>query len=212
MVWDLTLGMRMRRHAVPWVVAGALGVLSALPAAQQPKFFPDDPLLADDDMLDVAAEPVEIDLSDLFDRFGHIVRDLGTPDLTEAVNANTLDEVPDSSWFTNRHGRQRLSIADLARGPDAGDGPDMATPWRVFRTKIGGLTPGFPDHRRSRRSVRHQVRPGGDSGAQLCSRDHRHEAVLRDRLQHTGELHRGDGSRSRAHDRAGNEARGRVRR
>ena len=135
--------MRMRRQAVPWVVAGALGVLSALAAAQQPKFFPDDPLVGDDDMLDVAEAPVEIELSDLFDRFGHIVRDLGLPDLTEAINANTLDEVPNSSWFTNRHGRRRLSIADLARGPDAGDGPDMATPWRVFRSKIGGLTPGF---------------------------------------------------------------------
>ena len=110
--------------------------------AQDRKFYPDDPLWVDDDKLDVPKEPAEIDLSDMFDRFGHIMADLGSQELTEAQNVNTLDEVPDSSWFTNRHGRQRMSIADLVRGPDTSDGPDMSTPWRVFRSKIGGLTPG----------------------------------------------------------------------
>ena len=79
----------------------------------------------------------------MFDRFGHIVADLGSETLTEAENVNTLDEVPDSSWFTNRHGRTRMSVEGLVRGPNTGDGPDMSTPWRVFRSKIGGLTPGF---------------------------------------------------------------------
>ncbi len=111
--------------------------------AQPPKFYPDDPLLVDDDRLDVPHEPEEIELSDMFDRFGHILSDLGSPELTEAQNVNTLDEVPDSSWFTNRHGTARLSIDELRRGPNTGDGPDMSAPWRVFRSKIGGLTPGF---------------------------------------------------------------------
>ena len=111
--------------------------------AQQPKFFPDDPVLVDDDRLDVPVEPVSIDLSDMFDRFAHIFADLGDPEPTEALNVNTLDEVPDSSWFTNRHGAERLSMAALRRGPDTGDGPDTGTPWRIFRSKVGGLTPGF---------------------------------------------------------------------
>ena len=109
---------------------------------QPRKFYPDDPLLVDDDTIDVPDEPAEIDLSDMFDRFGHIVVDLGSPILTEAENVNTLDDVPNSSWFTNRHGTNRMSLEEITRGPNTGDGPDMSTPWRVFRGKIGGLTPG----------------------------------------------------------------------
>ena len=121
----------------------AAGCLAVTAAAQQPKFFPDDPLLVDDDRTDVPVEPAAIDLSDMFDRFGHILVDLGDPEPTEALNVNTLDEAPDSAWFTNRHGAERMSTAALRRGSNTGDGPDMSTPWRVFRSKVGGLTPGF---------------------------------------------------------------------
>ena len=36
-----------------------------------------------------------------------------------------------------------MSFDELVRGPNTVDGPDMSVPWRVFRSKIGGLTPGF---------------------------------------------------------------------
>ena len=121
----------------------AVGVFAVTAGAQQPKFFPDDPVLVDDGQLDVPVAPAEIDLSDMFDRFAHIFADLGDPEPTEALNVNTLDEVPDSPWFTNRHGAERMSAAALRRGPDTGNGPDMSTPWRIFRSKIGGVTPGF---------------------------------------------------------------------
>ena len=129
-----------RRMVAGSAVAACLAVAAA---AQHPKFFPDDPVRIDDDQLDVEARPAEIELSDLFDRFGNILVDLGAKEPTEAQNVNTLDEVPDSAWFTNRHGAERLSLADLRRGPNTGDGPDMGTPWRIFRSKIGGVTPGF---------------------------------------------------------------------
>jgi|TARA_B100002003_G_scaffold222336_1_gene226058 hypothetical protein len=131
----------MLRQSVALVVG--LAVLVAVPRAQERKFYSDDPLLVDNDRLDVPTEPAEIALSDMFDRFGHIMADLGDAARGEAQNANTLDEVPDSSWFTNRHGVQRMSRAALVRGPDTNEGPDMTVPWRVFRSKIGGLTPGF---------------------------------------------------------------------
>ena len=117
--------------------------LTLTPVAQARKFYPDDPLLVDNDRLDVPEEPAEIALSDMFDRFGHIMTDLGDATRGEAQNVNTLDEVPDSSWFTNRHGVRRMSRDALVRGPDTIEGPDMSAPWRVFRSKIGGLTPGF---------------------------------------------------------------------
>ena len=134
-------GMMKRLVLVVGLVA-VFGMLVA-PEAQQRKFYPDDPLLIDNDTGDVPDKPADIDLSDMFDRFGHIMADLGSTELTEAQNINTLDEVPNSSWFTNRHGVRRMSIAELTRGPDTIRGPDMSTPWRVFRSKIGGLTPGF---------------------------------------------------------------------
>jgi len=55
----------------------------------------------------------------------------------EARNVNALDEVPDSTWFTNR----TVAPADLVRGtcPDAGPVP----PFTIKSSKIGGVTPGF---------------------------------------------------------------------
>ncbi len=128
-----------------WMVAGAVaaGCVAVTAAAQPPKFFPDDPVRVDDGQLDVAEPPADIELSDLFDRFGNILVDFGAKEPTEAQNVNTLDEVPDSPWFTNRHGAERLSLAELRRGPDTGDGPDLRTPWRIFQSKVGGVTPGF---------------------------------------------------------------------
>lgn len=60
----------------------------------------------------------------------------------EALNVNTLDEVPDSSWFTNRNGRRRLSTEEIKRGPDVTTGPS-AGELTVIRAKTVGVTPGF---------------------------------------------------------------------
>ena len=40
----------------------------------------------------------------------------GDKTLKRAENVNTIGEVPDSSWFTNRIGRQSMAVADLAQG------------------------------------------------------------------------------------------------
>ena len=59
------------------------------------------------------------------------------------MNVNTLGEVPDSSWFQNRHGAMRMSAEDLARGPNTSGGPSMDQPWIVMGAKTEGVTPGF---------------------------------------------------------------------
>ena len=59
-----------------------------------------------------------------------------------AGNVNSVDEVPDSSWFTNRAGLMPLSTADLSRGPDRTNGP-AAGAWTVSSSKSDGVTPGF---------------------------------------------------------------------
>ena len=78
----------------------------------------------------------------MFDRLGHIFAEVGEGS-GEAQNVNTLDDVPDGNWFVNRHGVKRLTLDELIRGPNTTDGPNPGAPWRVFRSKSQGLTPGF---------------------------------------------------------------------
>lgn len=58
-----------------------------------------------------------------------------------AGNVNVFDEVPDSEFFVNRHGKERMSAAELARGFSETDGPSgMLT---VYKGKTAGLHPGY---------------------------------------------------------------------
>src|SRR5262245_40270893 len=94
----------------------------------EPRFYPDDPVWVDDDRRDIA--PVaSFELSKSYEfvneTFGGSATSFGP-----ALNVNTLGEVPDSSWFTNRLGRDAMSIEDVLRGPDQVDGPADG-PWLV---------------------------------------------------------------------------------
>jgi hypothetical protein len=59
-----------------------------------------------------------------------------------AQNINTVDEVPDSSWFVNRIGRRALPPAELVRGPDRFESVSLAG-WTISGGKSTGLQPGF---------------------------------------------------------------------
>ena len=61
----------------------------------------------------------------------------------QALNVDAFDEVRDSSWFINRNAFQRLSLEEIARGPDKGTGPETEGPWEIFSAKVEGFTPGF---------------------------------------------------------------------
>lgn len=60
----------------------------------------------------------------------------------QADNVNVLDEVPNSSWYTNRHFLRRMDAAALARGPGHAQ-PDTSGAWEVISGKFEGLAPGF---------------------------------------------------------------------
>ncbi len=60
----------------------------------------------------------------------------------QASNVNALDEVPESSWFTNRHHLHRMTIEELVRGPDRGSAPDF-TSATITKAKTEGVTPGL---------------------------------------------------------------------
>lgn len=61
----------------------------------------------------------------------------------EAIDVNALDEVPDSSWFTNRLSVRRLSPEEVARGACDGVPEPPAGVWTVTSSKPDGWTPGF---------------------------------------------------------------------
>jgi hypothetical protein len=131
-------------------IAGAVLIVAALtsPLATQPgsgagpRFFPDDPLQVEVDHQDASkTHPWQIDLT------GEIINSLfgkpGDPALNvRAQNVNTIDEVPDSSWFTNRLGRKALTAAEVGKGPDTTTGPAKGT-WTITSSKSDGITPGF---------------------------------------------------------------------
>src|SRR5215203_2417330 len=104
------------------------------------RFYSDDPAWRDGDMRDIP--PVAgFDLSKSYEfvheTFGETVKSHG-----RALNVNTLDEVPDSSWFTNRLGRRDMTINEIVRGPNQVDGPAPGT-WQVTGRPDSGITPKF---------------------------------------------------------------------
>ncbi len=60
----------------------------------------------------------------------------------EAANVNALDEVPDSSWYTNRQGLRPMSMEELVRGPGSSHSPDF-TGAIIIKVKSEGVTPGL---------------------------------------------------------------------
>ena len=110
--------------------------------AGAPVFRADDPLTREPETQDASkVKEWEIDLFvdlalNLFSEPGE--RKTGVP----AANVNTIDEVPDSSWFTNRILARPLSIDEAARGPSAGM-TVAPGPWTVTAAKEEGVAPGF---------------------------------------------------------------------
>jgi hypothetical protein len=99
------------------------------------------------DRLDVAKPPESrLFLPDTYVYDGtigrRITRGLELPRPRRALGVNALDEVPDSTWFTNRIGARELTPDEVRAGP-AADDPERHTPWTVRSTKIGGTSVGF---------------------------------------------------------------------
>lgn len=60
-----------------------------------------------------------------------------------AMNVNALDEVPSSSWFANRLGRQPMSPLEVVAGACGLAPYEAPTPWTVRGGKVGGASPGL---------------------------------------------------------------------
>src|SRR4051794_32572493 len=111
-------------------------------SAAGPRFYGDDPLAQEPESQDAsAAQPDDVGLM-----YDLAVNLFSTPRLESsqlhAQNVNTIDEVPDSSWFTNRMLPRQLSEQDLVRGPNTGVAPNPER-WVLIREKAAGFAPGF---------------------------------------------------------------------
>jgi len=113
-----------------------------LTAAPQ-KFKSDDPIWVDPDNLPIPQPEEQDDRSQILDLIENTFTHKPDDIIPRAENINTLGEVPDSSWFTNRMGRRILNVEELVRGPDRGNGPDVSQPWTIISAKTEGITPGF---------------------------------------------------------------------
>jgi hypothetical protein len=121
--------------------AAVAATSSSVPAATD-IFRSDDPLAREPETQDASkVQEWEIDLFidlavNLFGRPGD--DEVGV----RAGNVNSIDEVPDSSWFTNRILARPVSNEEAARGPLSGTGPAEGV-WTIVAAKQAGVAPGF---------------------------------------------------------------------
>ena len=108
-------------------------------AIAAPKFYPDDPIQIAPDTQDASnVQPWDINL--FFDLSMNLFTHPGdsTPNV-RAQSINTIDEVPDSSWYTNRKG---LTPEMVTKAVDTADGLAPGK-WIIIASKSDGISPGF---------------------------------------------------------------------
>jgi hypothetical protein len=124
------------------VLVAGLGAFGSRVSTNGPHFYPDDPISREPESQDASqAQPYDIGAiyeltRNLFVTSGYM------PSGLRAKDINTIDEVPDSSWFTNRIGKTTISAEEIARGAIRGPAPDPSH-WTLIREKTSGAHPGF---------------------------------------------------------------------
>jgi hypothetical protein len=138
-----TLATRSRRAVLLAFSVGSIGLFTAGASMQGPRFYPDDPIAREPESQDASkAAPYERSL--MFDLMYNlfVTGRSYKPTGLRAKNINTIDEVPDSSWFTNRIGSRPVTADEITRGPNVGAPPDPSK-WVLIREKSSGANPGF---------------------------------------------------------------------
>jgi len=134
----------MRRAAFLILLAAAAAATPT--GAQAPKFYPDDPLVKE-------PPPMRVDdaryrkINDYYDLFLNTLRSPGqrqpkAPPRIRAQSINTIDEVPDNNWFTNRMGARPMGIEELTQIATETPPPAEGS-LTIVGAKTEGITPGF---------------------------------------------------------------------
>jgi hypothetical protein len=137
---------RVRRRRAPWTsiaaIAGLASVAGVATRGAGPMFYPDDPIAVDDDRAFDASGATPIEGSNGYDFAENTFGRPGERAAMPAANINTIDEVPDSTWFTNRIGRLPMTEDEIVRGPNQADAIDVDG-WPIVSGKSSGITPGY---------------------------------------------------------------------
>ncbi len=112
----------------------------------QVRFANQDPVWRVDDRKDVATTPKKNHFKRYSYHFNsyyqHVKKFFKFKGNRRARGVNSLDEVPDSTWFTNRIGAREVSPDEIRRGPGTST-PEPHLPWTVVKMKFGGTQAGF---------------------------------------------------------------------
>ncbi len=124
------------------LVLAAVGMCARAVSTKGLRFYPDDPIAREPETQDASkAQPYF--MVSLYEMTNNLFVTSGyKPSGTRAQNINTIDEVPDSNWFTNRIGTTRVTVDEIVRGTNRGAPPDPSR-WTLTREKTAGSHPGF---------------------------------------------------------------------
>jgi hypothetical protein len=137
-----TFVSRARRAGLLVLSVAALGFFVSPVSTQRPRFYPDDPIARDPESQD-ASKAAPYDQSQMYELLYNLFVNSGyKPSGLRAKNINTIDEVPDSSWFTNRIGTTTVTTEEIVRGANVGAPPEPSK-WVLIREKTAGAHPGF---------------------------------------------------------------------
>lgn len=135
------------------------------PPAGVMRFHNQAPIWKVDDKVPFASEPKEREYNRTLyhvDGFGvrRITRAMDLGPRGRALDVNSLDEVPDSSWFTNRIGVRDVPNDELVRGANLDPSPIGSLPWTIVSAKVGGTAIGFvfEDAKKDRYLLKFDVR------------------------------------------------------
>jgi hypothetical protein len=130
------------------VVVMTLVACGSAPPAGHLRFQNRTPVRVVNDRRDLPRPPRERKFWRVLERFDsrfhrRLTRWLEMRPVRRAANVNSIDEVPDSTWFVNRVGARELTVEEISRGPGQVGNPERHLPWTVIGAKEGGTAIGF---------------------------------------------------------------------
>jgi hypothetical protein len=118
------LSSRARQFGILALSVAAMAVIAPIASSQTPRFYADDPIAREPESQD-ASKTAAYDHSQMYELVHNLFINSGhKPSGLRAKNINTIDEVPNSSWFTDRIGAGPITNEELVRGPNVGAPPD----------------------------------------------------------------------------------------
>ena len=136
------------RYLLGAAIVLAAAACGGAPPAGPTRFVNQPPVTEVNDRRDVKKKPEERKFYRYLNRFDthyhrRVTRWMEMRDRKRAANVNSIDEVPNSTWFTNRIGVRDMSIEDIKHGPNVTGSPEAHLPLTIKSSKVGGVAPGF---------------------------------------------------------------------